>query len=111
MICFSNSGVGAFGTFSGTPFAYSVVGVSFGAMGFLCVAGRRPLASQKVFSLCHGFKVFRIHARPIAAQMVELQAFRNWADKCFVHLAMSETGLAFWPRKFSVAILHNLTSP
>lgn len=52
------------------------------------VVSRKPVAAHDVLSLCHGFKVGRIHAALNAAQMVKFEAIRDGSDDVFVRPAV-----------------------
>lgn len=58
------------------------------AVGQSCCPGGDSRAAQGVFFPRHGFQMPRIHAPPIAAQVVNTQALGNGAAHLFVQMAM-----------------------
>jgi hypothetical protein len=52
--------------------------------------GRHAITSRKVDGPCHRFEVVGINARTHAAQMIEVEAGWNWADKPLIHDTMRD---------------------
>jgi hypothetical protein len=69
------------------------------------------IATNEIFSLRNGFEMRRIHTFAVAANMVDLQSFRNMSVDQFVRNPMGPDTLSAFPRNSPVAIGRNIAVP
>ena len=69
-----------------TPYAgiFRRKGMASSAMGFASIDGRQRIAPQRINATANQFQVPWIYTAPIAAQVIQLKSFRNFAPKCTI---------------------------
>jgi hypothetical protein len=65
-------------------------GVSVLALLLASVPGRGTSTSEDIDAMGHGFKMLRIHASPVSAQVVQRESFGDSPHQAFIHKSMTQ---------------------